>query len=394
MSVLRTRQHADLCGRAGRVFQWMHDALLGVVHLRITGAVPSVVTVAAILTVVGWVVFRRRSAAVLAGFLVIAAAAAQWNTLVLGYPTTAAVLGHPPVVDADLDDVESAVDNVVRGWPLEDQWTPPKSMPPVGDVVEAEIPGTVSGFRARPASIYVPPAYLAEPRADLPVLVLLTGQPGHVTDWIQGGHLARTMDTFAAAHDGLAPVVVVADGLGDTDANPMCMDSNLGNAFTYLSVDVPSWMKEHLQVSTDASRWAIGGYSYGGTCALQTAVLAPTVYPTFLDISGEDEPRRGTRADSIASAFGDDDESVRRFDSVAPLTVLAQRRFDGSAGAFVVGAQDEEFRPQTARAFDVAERSGMDVHYSELPGGHSMDVWAPALEQEMDWLGARMGLVD
>lgn len=68
---------------------------------------------------------------------------------------------------------------------------------------------------------------------------------------------------------------MVADALGATEANPMCMDSDLGNVFTYLTVDLPSWVKDHLQVSADPRDWAIGGYSYGGTCALQTAVSAP-----------------------------------------------------------------------------------------------------------------------
>ena len=60
----------------------------------------------------------------------------------------------------------------------------------------------------------------------------------------------------------------------------------------------------------------------------------------------------------------------------------------------VVGTDDEEFRPQTERTYRAAEAAGLDVHYRELPGGHSMQVWAPALEQEMDWLGERVGLLD
>ncbi|MGB7236563.1 MAG: alpha/beta hydrolase-fold protein [Rhodococcus sp. (in: high G+C Gram-positive bacteria)] len=345
----------------------MHGALVDLAHVRIDGWAPLMLTIAAVVAIVSWIVCRRRRVVgVVAVAMTIAACVAQLNANVLGYPTAAAALGHPPA-----------------------------TLPAAGKVIEADIPGVVSGFRARPASIYLPPAYSVDTHAPLPVLVLLTGQPGHVVDWLQGGHLARTMDTYAAAHDGLAPVVVVADGLGDTEANPMCMDSDLGNAFTYLSVDVPAWAKSHLQVSEDPHSWAIGGYSYGGTCALQAAVLAPTVYPTFLDISGEDEPRRGTRAESVTAAFGDDSEaSEKRFDAVAPLEVMAKREFPSTAGAFLAGSEDGEFRPQVLRAYDRAVASGMDAHYRELPGGHSMDVWAPALEVEVDWLSSRMGLTD
>ncbi|WP_072807294.1 alpha/beta hydrolase [Rhodococcoides yunnanense] len=371
---------------------WLRESALGVAHARIDGWLPVVVTVVAVVVVLGWFLSgRRRSVGVAAAVLVVLACATQINSHVVGYPTVAAALGHPPVVDPS--DIESEASDVVGGRPLDAWWTPPVSMPPTGDVVEADIPGAVSGFHARPASIYLPPAYLSDPRAELPVLVLITGQPGHVVDWVQGGHLARTMDTFAAAHDGLAPVVVVADALGDTEANPMCMDSLLGNVFTYLSVDLPAWMRDNFQVSPDEGTWAIGGYSYGGTCALQTAVSAPQVFPTFLDISGEDEQRRGTRAESIAAAFGDDSPaSERRFDDATPLAVLDRFDFADSSGAFVVGSDDAEFGPQTRRAFEAARGAEIDAHYLELPGGHSMDVWAPALETQMDWLGSRMGL--
>lgn len=119
------------------------------------------------------------------------------------------------------------------------------------------------------------------------------------------------------------------------------------------------------------------------------------MYPTFLDISGEDEQRRGTRSESVAAAYGTDTPAnEERFERMTPLNILSRTSFPDSAGAFVVGADDEEFRPQTERTYRAAEAAGLDVHYRELPGGHSMQVWAPALEQEMDWLGERVGLLD
>lgn len=309
-------------------------------------------------------VFGPLSALGLVASLLLAATVLT-NLTVTRYPTVAVALGHRPAVTEG-----------------------------TGRLVDVDVPGTVSHFAARPATVYVPASYDAG-ASDLPVLVLLTGQPGHVVDWIEGGRLAQTMDAFAARHGGAAPIVVVADGLGDTEANPMCMDSDLGNAATYLSVDVPHWIRSNFRVSSDPRAWAVGGYSYGGTCALQLAVTAPSVYPTFLDISGEDEQRRGTRSESVAAAYGTDTlANEARFERTTPLNILSRTSFPDSAGAFVVGTDDEEFRPQTERTYRAAESAGLDVHYSELPGGHSMQVWAPALEQEMNWLGERVGLLD
>ncbi|MGV8873479.1 MAG: alpha/beta hydrolase [Rhodococcus sp. (in: high G+C Gram-positive bacteria)] len=358
----------------------LHRWAADLAHLPLlSGAVPTVVSTAAVLlsvAVVGAVVVRVRrgrpvgsvfgslgALGLVASLLMVAAVLT--NLTVTRYPTVAIALGHRPVVPAEGH----------------------------GRLVDIEVPGTVSHFAARPATVYLPASYDAGAE-NLPVLVLLTGQPGHVVDWIEGGHLAATMDAFATRHAGAAPIVVVADGLGDTEANPMCMDSNLGNAATYLSVDVPHWIRSNFRVSSDPQAWAVGGYSYGGTCALQLAVTAPSVYPTFLDISGEDEQRRGTRSESVAAAFGSDSPANEaRFQRMTPLNILLHNSFPGSAGAFVAGSDDEEFRPQTERAFEAAAAAGLDVHYSELPGGHSMQVWAPALEQEMDWLGERLGLL-
>ena len=97
--------------------------------------------------------------------------------------------------------------------------------------------------------------------------------------------------------------MVVADGTGSQIANPLCVDSKLGNVATYLAKDVPSWVKSNLQVNPDPKAWAIGGLSYGGTCSLQMATNYPDVYPTFLDISVRKthprrppaHPRRGVR---------------------------------------------------------------------------------------------------
>ncbi len=141
------------------------------------------------------------------------------------------------------------------------------------------IPGATSGFAARDAVVYLPPAYFANPRPLLPVLVMLAGQPGSPEDWLNGGKLAMTMDAFAREHHGLAPVVVVPDGTGSQLANPLCLDSQLGKVASYLAVDVPTWIKTHLQVDPDPRSWAVGGLSYGGTCSLQLATNHPEVYP-------------------------------------------------------------------------------------------------------------------
>ncbi|MCX5044376.1 esterase family protein [Aldersonia sp. NBC_00410] len=327
---------------------------------------------------------------VVAVLAVVLAASSQINRVFAYYPTLRTALGMSNAHEVDFAAVPGPTATTVTGRPLDSVWQAPAGMPSTGDVTSVSIPGDKSGFAARPARVYLPPAYLTDPRALLPVLVMMAGQPGEPDDWIKSGGLATTMNDFAAAHDGLAPVVVVADGTGSTLANPLCMDSRLGNVDTYLAVDVPNWVKAHLQVDPNPRSWAVGGLSYGGTCALQLATNHPDVYPTFLDFSGQVEPTLGDRQRTVDAAFGGDDAAFRK---VNPLDLLTARDFSGSAGMFVVGAGDDEYRDGQRKMAAAAKGAGMEVVYLEVPGGHSFAVWTAALRASMDWLAKRLGLI-
>lgn len=314
---------------------------------------------------------------------VVLATAAHIDATYDAYPTVRSVLGISAYRTVPLDEA-------LRPAATTEHWTPPAELPAEGAVVAAPIPGATSGFAARDAQIYLPPAYFTDPRPLLPVLVLLAGQPGSPDDWLVGGRMPQTMDAFAADHDGLAPVVVVADGTGSLLADPLCVDSHLGRVATYLTVDVPGWVRGHLQVDPDPRGWAVGGLSYGGTCALQLATLRPDVFPTFLDMSGQPEPTLGDRTRTVDEVFGGDTAAFARID---PAELLARQRYPDSAGAFVVGRDDTEYRAGIERLADAARAAGMDVHLTELPGSHSFAVWSAGLEKELPWLSRRLGLV-
>lgn len=252
---------------------------------------------------------RVKALSMVAVACVVISGAAQVNQKFGAYPTLRTALGLNLASQVDFSSVPGptpALTIAQPGTPLSQSWSPPQTMPNTGIVSTVTIPGLVSGFAARKAWIYLPPAYLSIPRVQLPVLVLVPGQPGTPRDWFDGGRLDAVLDSYAGGHAGLAPIVVVADPLGSQLAQTLCVDSVAGNAFTYLSVDVPSWIRSTLQVDPDPRRWAVGGMSAGGTCALQLAVNAPAVYPTFLDISGQDEPTVGTRRQTVTQFFGGD----------------------------------------------------------------------------------------
>jgi enterochelin esterase-like enzyme len=335
----------------------------------------------------------RRGGAVLAALLVVCTCAVKINAFYGQFPTLRAVIGLPDPRQVAFSRNATWVDAPFlgrQGQALQDEWTPPATMPGHGVISQVRIPPVVSGFAARDAYVYLPPAYLTAQRPLLPVLVLLHGQPGAPGDWVQSGQLGAMMDAFAAEHHGLAPVVVDADDTGTQFGNPLCLDSKLGNSESYLTVDVPNWIKSTLQVDQDTRNWAVAGFSYGGTCSLQLALRRPQLYPTFVDISGQREPTLGTRAETVRAAFGGDEA---RFREVNPLDELAARKFPGVAGMITVGDDDGDYLPQQREVYQAASRAGLDVHWLEVPGGHTWQAWAAGLQQSLGWVAQRTGLI-
>ena len=109
-----------------------------------------------------------------------------------------------------------------------------------GKVYSVDISNTASGFRARTAAVYMPPAALSDTPPELPVLVMLAGQPGNPDRVFSASGIAAILDQYAKAHHGLAPIVISPDQNGDNTVNSLCADTTkVGRAETYLTVDVP-----------------------------------------------------------------------------------------------------------------------------------------------------------
>lgn len=332
---------------------------------------------------------RQAAALIVASLIGVAACANQVNGIYGTYLTPRDLFGVAPHEDIALADIVSDVRVLPSVVPIAAGWSPPTGMGLSGKLTLATIPGELSGFATRSAAIYLPPAYFSDPRPPLPVLVLLSGQPGDPDNWVSAGKLATIMDHFAAENRGLAPIVVIADDTGSRFADPLCIDSRRGNADTYLSRDVPRWVKQHFTVDPDPSGWAVAGVSYGGTCALQLATNHPEVYPTFLDMSGSREPTLGSRARTIAEAFDGDRAAFAR---VNPIDLLQTHHFPGSAARFVVGSDDRDAQADAQAVYASATAAGMSTGYAEVPGSHDWRCFTAALTLELPWLGQRMGL--
>ncbi|VXB08696.1 Esterase [Arthrobacter sp. 9V] len=270
-------------------------------------------------------------------------------------------------------------------------WKAPDSMPRNGILRKADIPGTTSGFTAREAYIYLPPAYQTAERPPLPVLILFAGQPGGPADWLTGGQLRSLLDQFAETLHGIAPVTVVVDPNGSANANTMCMDSKIASVDTYLSQDVPAWISETLDVSKDHKQWAVGGFSFGGTCAMQMGTSHPELFRSILPFAAEREPALAKdRNKTITDSF---DGDVEAFESRTPLVLMHERDFSGSGVYLVSGEADHEFTDYMHELAEAARNAGFETEEHAISqAGHSWDAVIRGMPGGLEFLAARWEL--
>ena len=100
-------------------------------------------------------------------------------------------------------------------------------------------------------------------------------EPGCPSNWIRTGNAVATIDAFARAHDGNAPVFVFADSSGSFNNDTECVNGLRGNAADHLTKEVRPYVVSTFGTSTAASNWAVVGWSAGGTCAIDLAVMHP-----------------------------------------------------------------------------------------------------------------------
>jgi Predicted esterase len=251
-------------------------------------------------------------------------------------------------------------------------WRAPRNMPSAGIVEQIRIPGLTSHFAARPADLYLPPAAQVPNPPALPVIIALSGQPGYPWEMFVSGNLSSIADAYAAAHHGLAPIVISPDQLGQFENNPMCVNSPLGNSATYITVDVVEWVKTHLHVLSSPHDWAVVGFSQGATCAVQFAAGYPQLFGVFGAFASEIGPTMG--ADTVARGFHG---SQAAFRAAQPVTLFAEHRpYRDTVGLFAYGQLDDQYAWATRALAAAATKAG--VHASVLVSPDGTHSWRTA----------------
>ena len=347
-------------------------------------------SLAAAVLVLGWpgAGWARRGLTVLAVPLCAACAGLALNAWVGYFPTALAAwnqLTSAPLPD-QIDRLQVTKMQIAGTRPTK------------GVVVPVNISDDASHFPHRQELVYLPPAWFSSnPPPRLPAVMMISSSYNTPADWLRPGGAFTAIDNFAAAHHGFAPVLVFVDPTGSFDNDTECVNGTRGNAADHLAKDVVPFMVSNFGVSADRANWGVAGWSMGGTCAVDVAVMHPEMFSAFVDIAGDRSPNVGSKEQTIAKLYGGNGAAWEQFD---PITVMSHHgRYTGLSGWFDVPsaagpdpAANPEGQDAAANALcAAADAHGIPCAVVTQEGKHDWPFAAQAFAAALPWLASTLG---
>jgi pimeloyl-ACP methyl ester carboxylesterase len=144
---------------------------------------------------------------------------------------------------------------------------------------------------SRPALVYLPPGYHDEAERRYPVVYVLQGFMGAVSQWRNRAPFQRTFpemaDALFAAGDVPPCLVVFVDAWTALGGSQFLDSPGTGRYHTYLCEDVVGWVDGHHRTLAAREHRGVMGHSSGGYGAMVTAMLRPDVFGGFASHSGD-----------------------------------------------------------------------------------------------------------
>jgi enterochelin esterase-like enzyme len=263
-----------------------------------------------------------------------------------------------------------------------------------GYTVRVTVTGQQSHLR-RTVLVYLPPQYFQAQYATyrFPVLELFPGFPGEPQDWINVLGVTTSLDTLV--RDGLArPVVLVMpDTNGDRQRMMQCLNIPRGpQDATFLAVDVPTYIAKEIRVRPPGQAWATIGYSEGGYCAANLALLYRQTYGDAGVMSGYFSPLDNLlgKPPRYVSPFAGYPQLRKQNTPMEELPLLPAGT---SVPRFWLGVGSGDTQDiSAARAFQqLLLRRQPGVQLILAPGGgHTMFTWRALVPSLLEWVTPRV----
>jgi enterochelin esterase-like enzyme len=252
-------------------------------------------------------------------------------------------------------------------------------------VLAYRVAGQASGITST-VVVELPRGYTNRANATVryPVLETFPGYPASPYQWDKTMNLGNAIaGEVAAGHLRQAiivsPQVEIPPGV-DTE----CVNGRPGypQLETWLTVDVPDWVRHNFRVSPSRGSWATIGLSTGGWCAAMATMLHPAQYAAAVVMGGYFRPE----VNPFYEPYPPSSPLVARYDLVA----RAKRRPPPVAIWLETSHADPVSYGSSAALLEAA-RPPLAVHAVVLQNaGHRTSLWQALLPGSLAWLGANL----
>jgi len=236
--------------------------------------------------------------------------------------------------------------------------------------------------------VYLPPQYFraAYRGYRFPVIELIPGFPGGPQDWINVVGVIASYTTLLNNGVAKPAALVMPDPNGGRRVSLQCLNVVHGpQDATFLALDLPRYLSQVLRLQPPGQAWGIAGYSEGGYCAANLALIYRLRYGYSGVLSGYFVPLKD-QLPRLVSPFGKN-KALRRqntpFDRLVTLPVSARIPLFWLG----VGSKDPS-AVADGRRFQqllLARQPGVQLHM-EPGGGHTMTTWRALMPPLLEWM--------
>jgi enterochelin esterase-like enzyme len=259
-----------------------------------------------------------------------------------------------------------------------------------GETVRLGVTGPATHI-TRAVYVFLPPQYFqpAFSHWRFPAIELISGYPGQPQDWINVMGVVQAYRTLLQNGAVRPAVLIMPDPNGGLRISLQCLNVAHGpQDATFLAREVPNYLARTLRLQRPGRAWGIAGYSEGGYCAANLALVYPDRYGYAGVLSGYFRPfsARLGNPSHLISPFG---KNVARQRLNTPLIRVGALPVTVGIPKFWLGAGSSARGDVTAaRAFEQALLARQPNVILELaPGGaHTMATWRALIPPLLEWM--------
>lgn len=265
-----------------------------------------------------------------------------------------------------------------------------RTAPQLGETVRFTVTGNKSHI-TRTVYVFLPPQYFqrAYSHQRFPAIELLSGYPGMPQDWINVMGVIQAYETLLHDHLVKPAALIMPDPNGGPQYSLQCLNVVRGpQDATFLAQEVPAYLAHTLRLTPPGPTWGVAGYSEGGYCAANLALVYPDRYGAAGVLSGYFRPfsvRLGNPP-RLVSAFG---KNAARRQLNTPVTRVTTMPVAVRIPRFWLGAGSyDQADVAAARRFQqllLARQPNVTLNLA--PGGtHTMATWRALIPPMLEWM--------